>query len=415
MGLDLTSFAAALKAHYTTERVQNMVYKTNPFLALVRKMEDMGGDSFVQPVIYGNPQSRSATFATAQTGAASTSTNIVKFAVTRVKDYAVVTIDGETLEASKKDVDAFMRARTTEIDGAMNSISRSLATSLFRSGYGAIGQIADASTASTTMTLGSSTALDPDSVVNFEKDMQVVFSSSENGATLRNSGASLTVTKVNPSTGTVILSGNMSSVTGVVQNDYVFIKGDRQDSATPTRLKVAGLEAWCPYTAPSSSENFFGVDRSAHGRLGGVRYDGTTLPIEQALIKASVLVGREGGKPDVCVLNHKNYGDLINSLGSKVQYVDLKANASIGFRGIELFTPTGTVKVVPDMNCPSNRAFLLQMDTWLLGSLGMAPRILNYDGLEALRQASADGIEVRIGYYGNLICTAPGFNCVVAL
>jgi hypothetical protein len=43
MSLDLTSFASALKQHYTDDRVQNMVYKDNPLLALMPKMEQFGG------------------------------------------------------------------------------------------------------------------------------------------------------------------------------------------------------------------------------------------------------------------------------------------------------------------------------------------------------------------------------------
>jgi hypothetical protein len=57
------------------------------------------------------------------------------------------------------------------------------------------------------------------------------------------------------------------------------------------------------------------------------------------------------------------------------------------------------------------------MSTWKLRSLGKIPHILTYgmEGLEGLRVGNADALEVRIGYYGNLICSAPGFNAVVQL
>jgi hypothetical protein len=42
MALDLTSFSAALKQHYTSDRVENMVYKDNPLLAMMPKMESFG-------------------------------------------------------------------------------------------------------------------------------------------------------------------------------------------------------------------------------------------------------------------------------------------------------------------------------------------------------------------------------------
>ena len=53
MALDLTSFASALKAHYTNDKVENMVYSENPLLALMPKMEDFGGKNLPVPIIYG--------------------------------------------------------------------------------------------------------------------------------------------------------------------------------------------------------------------------------------------------------------------------------------------------------------------------------------------------------------------------
>jgi len=42
--------------------------------------------------------------------------------------------------------------------------------------------------------------------------------------------------------------------------------------------------------------------------------------------------------------------------------------------------------------------------------------ILPYaDGLQWLRVTNADAAEVRVGYYGNLICNAPGLNANITL
>lgn len=408
MGLDLTTFAAGLKSHYTDEKIENLSYRANPLLALLPKMEDMGGDYYVQPVIYSTPQSRSATFSYAQSLSTSKNTGIAKFNVTRVSNYGVAVVDGETLEASKNDRDAFMRARTTEIDGIMMSVTQSVATQLYRSGWGALGNISSPG-ASTTLTLSNS-----EDIVNFEVGMVLQFSSSESAAVFRDSGDYVTVTAVNRSAGTMTVDNALTTqITGLTDGDYIFAYGDRQNSATPTRKGIAGLEAWIPQTAPSST-TFFGLDRTTDTRLGGTRFDGSTYSVEEALVKASVLVAKEGGQPDHCFLSFSKYGDLVNSLGSKVRFTDLKVG-KVGFSGLELNTPSGSMKVVPDRNCPSNRAFLLQLDTWKLGSLGKVPRILNFDSLEALRQASSDGIEVRVGTYCQLICSAPSWSCNVKL
>jgi len=43
MSLDLTSFSAALKQHYTSDKIENLVYQDNPLLAMLPKMEAFGG------------------------------------------------------------------------------------------------------------------------------------------------------------------------------------------------------------------------------------------------------------------------------------------------------------------------------------------------------------------------------------
>ncbi len=102
---------------------------------------------------------------------------------------------------------------------------------------------------------------------------------------------------------------------------------------------------------------------------------------------------------------------LQNALGSKVQYVDFKGPADIAFRGIRINGHTNEIKVFPDRNCPEGREYLLQMDTLELISLGDVPHIKKYeDGLTMLRVGNADAGEVRVVYYANLTCNAPGWN-----
>lgn len=414
--LDLTSFDAALKEYYTPDAVEDMVYKDNPLLALIPKDENFYGDSRVVPVIYGNPQGRSANFTRAQTRAAATNSYITKFTVTRVKDYSIAQVDNETLLASQNDKGAFMRAATLEFDGAINTLTRSLAVDLYRAGFGDRGQIGSIST--NTITL-----LNTNDIVNFEVGMELDLSASQAANTLRAYGTStngLIVTGVNRSSGVLTFgAGNVTDATNGIPtaaaNDFIFVRGDRQNSATPTRLKVSGLEAWCPYVAPTST-SFYGVDRTADvTRLGGLRYDGSAFPIEEALIEAATLVAREGGRLDHFFMSYDKYSALEKALGSKVQYVDLKANANIGFRGIRVNGPRGEINVVPDQNCPSNRAYGLRLDSWTLCTIGKATRVIDTDKLEMLRLNSADGVESRWGYYGNVYCNAPGSNIAIAL
>lgn len=397
--LDLTSFAAALKIHYTDERIENMVYSDNPLLAMIPKMESFGGESLPLPVVYGNPQARSATFATAQANKGSSQS--VKFTLTRNKDYSFASIDNETIEASKGNANAFMEASTFEIDGALQSITRSLAIALYGSGSGSIGQVQNSSFATTSLQL-----LDIEDVTNFEVGMKLQVSATDGGTAVRS--GTLTVSGVNRDTGVITTSVNLSTgIAAIAANDYIVQEGDYDG-------KIKGLSAWIPNSAPSSTA-FFGVDRTSDAtRLGGIRYDGSAVPIEEALVTAASKAGREGAKIDYCFLSYNKFADLEKALGSKVNYVDVKVG-EIGFRGLRINGPRGEIKVIPDQNCPDSRAFMLQMNLWKLYSLGKAPKIINSDGLNMLREASQDGVEVRIGYYAQVGCRAPGWNVNIKL
>ncbi len=406
MGFDLTNFAAAMKKRYSNDYVDSLAYKGAPLLAMLKKMEDMGGSTWEQPVAFSDSQARGYTLATAQGLADTEYERISTFAVTRVRDYGVAWIDGELIQASKSNEDAFWTKTTQKVDSVMRTVTQKAAIQLYRKGFGHIGNVVE--TSGTTLTLSN-----PEDIVNFNVGQQIVFSASEAGDALRDSGDDIEITAVNRSAGSMTLAEDLNTISGITTLDYLFTLGDRHDSSSPTRRMIAGLEDWIPQTAPAST-SFFGVNRTTDTRLGGTRFDGSSAPIEEALIEAGNLTAREGGNPDVCFMNPKKYGDLIKALGSKVQYVDVKTG-TVGFRALEIYLPTGTVKVLPDRYCPVNRAFLLQMDTWMLGSLGKLPRFLNHDGLESLRISDQDGVEFRVGYYGNLICKAPGWNCNIKL
>ena len=80
-------------------------------------MQDFGGKNLPIPIIFGNPQNRSATFSTAVAG--TTNSQLKDFVLTRNKDYSIASIDNETLESSKGNSNAFLEAATVEI----NSVS----------------------------------------------------------------------------------------------------------------------------------------------------------------------------------------------------------------------------------------------------------------------------------------------------
>lgn len=400
--LNLTAMNAALKELYDGQVVENLVYADNPYLAMVPKGSDFGGKYKPIPIITGVSQGRSGTFSYAQTN--QTPVQIESFLLTRFADYSIATIDNQTMLASATDKMTFIEGAKLVIDGAIRSLTNSLASKLFRSGTGTIGGI-------TSITTGVIVLTNANDVVQFEVGMTLQANATDGGTPRAALGY---VIAVNRSTGTVTVSdtavgGSAGSPSGWQATDYLLVQGDNN-------LALSGLIAWLPTSAPGAT-TFYGVDRSVDTtRLGGVRYDGSAQSIEEALIDGSSLLAREGGKPETCITNFASYSALEKALGAKVQYVDLKGPAQIAFRGIMVNGANSMIKVFPDRNCQPNRAFLLQMNTWKLEALGDAPQILRYgDGLEMLRVYNADAGEVRVGYYANLRTNAPGWNANVTL
>ena len=397
--LDLNTVTQALKEHYKDLRVKNMVYKDNPLLALMPKYEQFGGENMPIPTQYGIANRRSATFGTGQ--ALDTATSLARFVLTRVKDYSFASITGESIKATESNADAFLKYATLEIDGAIQSLTRSIAVALYGDGTGKIGTVISTYSSGTTFSLSSA-----EEITNFEVGM--VLNCAPDAATNIRSG-DMKITAVDRDAGSITVD---ATATGFAAGDLLFQKGDYVSAND--KKKISGLEAWLPAGTPA---NLFGVTRTAdRTRLAGVPFDGSSMPIEEALVSAASRLAREGGSPDVCFMDYTQFANLEKALGSKVVYDKVSSDdADVGFQALSIIGPKGPIRVIADQNCTPNVAYLLQMDTWSLNSLGAAPHILDLDGNRMLRESSADAYEVRVGFYGNVGCTAPGYNSRVAL
>jgi hypothetical protein len=418
---------ASLKELYKDEKryMQDLVYKENPFYALIPKDESpdgFAGKYIPVPLRYGNPQGRSHTFANAQTN--QTATSLDSFFVYVIQDYQLVTITNLLMEQTKSNAGAFVDAAKLQIDGGFENIANNTAFELFNSGTATRG----ISAASSTQTGGAPNTvtmqlLTPSSVVQFEVGQTLVASATDGGAP---SLDTVSLTSVNRITGTLIgtasvpaLSANWAIGTGMA---FLTVQGDLPAAgaaSTGSYLALTGLAGWIPFTTPALTDSFWGINRSTDPtRLAGLRYDASSFTIEEGVTNALALANREGAKPDMMILNFTSYAALVNALGAKVEYVQIEHDeVEVAFEGIRFHSAYGVVTVLADRSCPPMTAYILTMDTWQLRSLGKVPHILSYgmEGLEGLRVGNADALEVRIGQYCNLICNAPGRNMVVLL
>jgi hypothetical protein len=231
------------------------------------------------------------------------------------------------------------------------------------------------------------------------------------------------VTAVNRNTGTLTLS----TATSTIASDwpatyYLAVQGDLPTTSnnnfqpsgsttTNSLLKLAGLQAWLPITAPGSGDAFFGVNRSLDTqRLSGVNTNQTGVSIEEGLLYGTGQIALQGGKVDTGVCSYATYTSLITSLGSKIVYVDEKIG-EIGFRGVQVNGANTVMSVFPDRSCPDGWVFALEMDDWVLRSQNENVHILKYlDEIEILRVQGQDQAELRIGGYLNMYPKHPGHH-----
>lgn len=311
------------------------------------------------------------------------------------------------------------------LDNGFRNISNNMAFELFYGGTASRGQVGSGSVSLSGTTL-SFTLGNSQQVVQFEVGMTLQGSTTDGGAALQNTPGTIDaiqLTSVNRSTGAItgtVVQGAPGTSWGA--STYLQVLGDIGIGGSSTiagMLGLSGMAAWVPTTDPPTTDNFWGVNRSADPtRLAGLRYNASAQSISEGLTNALAFGNREGASFDLIILDFVSYSTLINELGAKVQYVQLEHDeVEVAFEAIHFHSAYGKIPVLADRSCQAQTAWCVTTDTWKLRTLGKAPHILTYgmEGLEGLRVGNADALEIRIAYYGNVINSAPGYNMVVSL
>jgi len=391
---------------YPQDDINKLVIEKSALLGMIKKRQDFVGRRQVVGLRFATPSGRSSVLQNAITN--QNPSKLEGFYVTRIKDYAVASIDTETIRSADGKKGSIVEALDLEIGGALEALRRSMAISLFRNQGGSIGKLVDIGNAVTTT--GPFGLAVPEDISNFEQGMTIQLAVTD-GTTGAVKPGTAVIAKVDRNLGQFTTAANLSTGIGTAAlTDYVFYDGD-------FGVRMAGLAAWIPQVAPTTAL-FFGVDRTQDPeRLAGVRPTVTSgAPIEIVLQQALGQMARNMSEPDTIFLNPTDWMQLVVSLGSKlvIQKVHARDTADISFDAVVIAGPKGMVKVLSDPNCPKGIAYVLQMDTWCLWTLGPVG-FLDEDGLRMLRGATSDDYTWRMGYYGNLVCDAPGWNAVVTL
>ncbi len=401
--LDLTGFDDAFKELYPDGLAENL-YEACPLYGWMNKDASFGSDvKIITPFIGGVRGSN--TFDVAKQNKSTITTK--KFQVTRVRTYALASLDRETMLASQSDKYALASALETTTRGALYEMEKAFGHQIY-SNQGGWRFKGDGTwtVSSTTMKAEDATDLHHIEI----GDRLVAASTDGTSGSLRPYTDAVEVTGIDPEANTITVDAapnGAGKIPTIANTDYWFREGDFGNC-------MAGVRSWIPFTLPAGT--FFNVDRSTHRvRLAGVPYTGGGKRMEKSVHKLASKLKRYGANGGEYALfcHPEKEAELLAGLHSKT-YIDVNTDIpSIMYEAATIATALGKVPIISDPYCPYDFGFLLKRDTWRVCHLGEHPHFVTDNGGKLIVEPSNDGVEFRIAAYHNVICDAPGHNGVL--
>ena len=268
------------------------------------------GKYFPIPIQYGTPQGRAHPFANAQNQ--QTAPQLASYFVYVISDYTVVTITNLLMEQTRTNAGAFIDESKLIVDGGFRTAANNVAFELFGDGSGTRGYIGSATAVGATYTI---TLSNSQQVVNFEVGQNLVNYAYVAGVISAISATTGYIQSVDRSAGILVVVASAVDASWTTVGNALGIYGDIQLGAvnTGTSLCMSGLAAWIPSVTPGNTDSFWGVNRSYDPtRLAGLRSNGSADPIDVAITNALAFLNREGGKPDLAIMDFFSYAALVN-------------------------------------------------------------------------------------------------------
>lgn len=398
-------FEAILKELYPDGLPMDSAYKTSRLLGMVskKKLEGAGLDQKI-PVQIGNVGSVSATFSDA-IGANQSAQTYRAFEVDITNHYAGAGVTGRSIAKAKGNKAAFVNAVESTVESALYAMGRKNSQMLYGNGNGKAGTLqADPGVlANLVLTVLSREAR------NFEVGQRVSIATS---AGVARANTLTTITNIDRQA-----SATTATLTVSPAVDAACIAGDIVVRAGDLNLAMYGLETWIPTDRSGLATPFAGVDRSVDAeRLAGVSADLSAIPspLDQ-LVRALRLTADAGCMSSHIMCSPTFFEEISNTLSvrDKAERMIVKSFDGVhGYSALKVVGGgSGEVAVVMDPDCPDNRIYVLELDTWELAYAGDGfPFIDERDGNKWLRSATSDGMDLRIVQYAQLLCKAPGRN-----
>jgi hypothetical protein len=448
------------KTWYTDKQLANLLFRNSPVVAAIPKKR-IGGKEYKYAMLYGRGGAVAGD-ATIAAAVAATTAKIAEAAAGIGKIFSVFTVTNLEKLASQDTKGAYAPAAVAKMFAALEGARKTLATAFYGSGCGEI----------TTINNGGVVAAGEDhcvmsSVIGFEVGTRFVVTSGPSTTALPSSalvgagaGTPFTVTAIDDATKTVYFDPVVPAAT-FVDLAWVNLYGSRDGAGVgclpeglgamiPSYFSRTGA-SWIAYIGTA----FRGITRSASvSRLAGNYYKLTGGEhMADALIHGIMLARRQGGVPDMIVMNDEDMNTLTQELQVHTNYMQMintgdRSNpneVTSGLKTMAYIFSTSYLKIVQeDPYCPKGKAYILDSGNLDFITLTDAERItktsisdndpgspdvaeakdptdqpfqLNIEDYLTEQPSSlvADGAgaQVLVNIFGNFVVYNPAHNCVV--
>lgn len=432
-----------LKDYYKDGGATNTTYENgNVLWGIMTKKRAMGGvtgRSFIHSVVYAdsngdasgtsgnvggnNPNNPTAAndFQYSQQAGSTSSFQSVEFHTQRVRNYKDFTISTEAYLSTEGVRGAFESAITLQSDLAVRKMGQRQDIFMFGAGTGALSNVA----AATVLTSNVIKLQNANDAVKFTPGQELDVATLASGGAPKpygSAGHGLIVGSVDKSNGLLYIVVARRSTTACPLNDATngiptIAAGDYIFGRTDYNNVMQGLEAWVPYLAPVPGVLFNGVDRAQGDiqALSGSRFDATGKTFEEVVIGMTIRQEFVAEKQMTHIIMPWGFYETGMLSGTARQPVLQGTDLDVSFPGIEVMTPSGTVIVLPARNCPANRVYGIDLESWEYTHVREPIWLWDLDGNTGLRQPGDDGIEYRMASIGNAVCHKPQNNITAAI
>lgn len=400
------------KRVYPDRALPNLMTKNKPWLSRVKKVDDLTGEGIFIPINAELPTGAaySADASLANVQANRKSSKGIKVFLQRKKFYDSVSIDGESVWASREKMGAFLNMKTKELEEKLEYMGQRVASVLWQEFVGTV----SANPVNVAGAVYTFQLVNIRDAVRIHRGQVLHAYSATTAGTLRNGEG--TVTKVNHQTGVVTATYVAGSTGGAnptgaggwsnngAETSFIYVKGDY--SVQPT-----SISSWIPASqAGLAAENFLSAGVGARDTYPNA-YAGWTggwkNTIEESVkdLAANMAQYIDPLTAEVW-LSPYNFFRLEAEMGTRLQR-DQGGTAIAGFSSVRIPTAAGTLPVMVDPFIPDSFGAIHDMSTWELHHLGPFIHRITDDGKEGQRETDYDATEYRFRSWHELACGKP--------